>query len=234
MPSTMPHDALPDDAFELIETMLFHRELPLLELHLERLEASARYFDFAYAEADVRHALDARTAPLAHDARYKVRLTLRRDGTVRTSAERLGTPAHHVQRLALSAQRVDPGDVFFYHKTTRRAFYEDAFRQAQREGFDEVLFLNTRGEVTEGARSNVLVQLGDAWYTPPVSCGLLGGVYRRHLLQTRADVAERVLRLEDLYRADALYICNAVRGLREATLDLFGEKERAQRAAQNF
>ena len=36
--------------------------------------------------------------------------------------------------------------------------------------------------------------------TPPVECGLLPGVYRRHLLETRPDMEERVLMLEDLRR----------------------------------
>jgi para-aminobenzoate synthetase/4-amino-4-deoxychorismate lyase len=50
-------------------------------------------------------------------------------------------------------------------------------------------------------------------------CGLLAGVYRRHLLAMRPEIQERVLTLDDLRSADAVYLANAVRGLRRAIID---------------
>ena len=82
-----------------------------------------------------------------------------------------------------------------------------------------MLFLNTRGELTEGAISNVFVEKNGRWLTPPVQCGLLAGVYRRHLLETQANVEEQVLLVEDLRGAEAVYICNAVRGPRRVAID---------------
>jgi para-aminobenzoate synthetase/4-amino-4-deoxychorismate lyase len=52
-----------------------------------------------------------------------------------------------------------------------------------------------------------------------VSCGLLPGVYRRHLLES-GRAAEKVLRMQDLASADAVYICNAVRGCRRVTVQM--------------
>jgi para-aminobenzoate synthetase/4-amino-4-deoxychorismate lyase len=105
-----------------------------------------------------------------------------------------------------------------YHKTTHRPLYAQAFADALRDGFDDVLFLNLRGEVTEGAISNLFIVKDGRWFTPPIECGLLAGVYRRHLLETRPDIQERALREEDLRTADAIYLCNAVRGLRRITI----------------
>ena len=82
-----------------------------------------------------------------------------------------------------------------------------------------MLFLNLRGEVTEGAISNVFVEKDGRFFTPPVACGLLPGVFRRHLLATLSNVNERVLREEDLRGADAVYLANAVRGLRRVLID---------------
>ncbi len=78
--------------------------------------------------------------------------------------------------------------------------------ESQRRGFDDVLFLNLRGEVTEGAISNVFIEKDGRWFTPPIECGLLAGVYRRHLLETRPEIEERVLTIDDLRTADAVYI----------------------------
>jgi para-aminobenzoate synthetase/4-amino-4-deoxychorismate lyase len=106
-----------------------------------------------------------------------------------------------------------------FHKTTHRPLYAEAFKAATQAGFDDVLFLNLRGEVTEGAIHNLFVEKGGRLFTPPIECGLLAGVHRRHLLETRPDVSERVLHLEDLRQADAVYLSNAVRGLRLAVID---------------
>jgi para-aminobenzoate synthetase/4-amino-4-deoxychorismate lyase len=70
----------------------------------------------------------------------------------------------------------------------------------------------------EGAISNVFIEKEGQWFTPPVACKLLPGIYRRHLLETKPAAAERTLQLEDLASADAVYICNAVRGCREVTV----------------
>ena len=86
-----------------------------------------------------------------------------------------------------------------------------------------MLFLNLRGEVTEGAISNIFIEKDGRWFTPPIECGLLPGVYRRHLLETRPEIEERVLFEEDLRHADAIYLANAVRGLRRVEIELVRE-----------
>lgn len=121
-------------------------------------------------------------------------------------------------RVCISTERTDPADPMLYHKTTERALYARAFRQAARDGFDDVLFLNQRGEVTEGAISNVFIVKDGRWFTPPIECGLLAGVFRRHLLESRPEIEERVLSLDDLRSADAIYLTNAVRGLRRVEI----------------
>jgi len=118
----------------------------------------------------------------------------------------------------VASERVDGDDPLFYHKTTHRAVYAAAREAAQEHGYDEALLLNEAGAVTEGTISNVFARFGDRWVTPPVDSGLLGGVYRNYVLETRPYATEQTLTLDDLRAADALYCCNAVRGWVEATL----------------
>jgi len=216
------------DEFFLIETMLWNGEYPLLELHLDRLEDSAAYFDFACDRTAVRRALEDHARQFA-DQKFadaetskprKVRLLFDAEGRAQISGEVLppsGDP-NRIGRIYISDVRTDPADATLYHKTTHRELYNEAYEQAVRDGFDDVLFLNLRGKVTEGAISNVFVVKDGRWFTPPMECGLLAGVYRRHLLETRPEIEERVLSLEDLRQADAIYLCNAVRGLRRVIL----------------
>ena len=109
-----------------------------------------------------------------------------------------------------------------FHKTTHRPLYARAFKSATAAGCDDVLFLNLRGEVTEGAISNMFFEKDGRWMTPPIECGLLAGVYRRHLLETRPKIEERVFYESDLRTADAVYLANAVRGLRRVTIEWEG------------
>jgi para-aminobenzoate synthetase/4-amino-4-deoxychorismate lyase len=98
------------------------------------------------------------------------------------------------------------------HKTTDRAFYDDARRKA---GCFEVIFTDSAGFLTEGSFTSIFVERDGTLLTPPLSRGLLPGILRGELLeQGRATEAD--LRPEDL--AHGFCIGNAVRGLLRARL----------------
>jgi len=207
--------------FQLIETLLWQDGFPLLSFHLDRLEDSADYFGFACERAEVEDTLLAQAREFACKAPRKVRLLLARDGGLEVAAELLPRSAGAVKaaRGYIAIERTDSRDRMLFHKTTHRPAYARNFKAATEAGFDDVLFLNERGEMTEGAISNIFIETDGRWFTPPVECGLLAGVYRRHLLETRKEIEERVLYPEDLRQADAIYLANAVRGLRKVEID---------------
>jgi branched-chain amino acid aminotransferase len=62
-----------------------------------------------------------------------------------------------------------------------------AARAARRDGADEAVLANTRGELCEGTTSNVLVEHDEGLATPPLSSGCLGGVTRQLLLEWSQD-----------------------------------------------
>jgi para-aminobenzoate synthetase/4-amino-4-deoxychorismate lyase len=111
--------------------------------------------------------------------------------------------------VALARHPVDERDRFLYHKTTNRDVYDAA--RAQFPECDDVILWNSRGEITEATRANVVVRKGGRLLTPPVHSGLLAGVFRGHLLQS-GQVEEAVLYRQDIARADAVFLVNSVRG----------------------
>lgn len=120
--------------------------------------------------------------------------------------------------LTIAEERADRSDPLFYHKTSHRQVYDQALQSARDAGFDEALLLNDDGQVTEGTFSSFFIEKDDQLWTPPCDCGLLPGVYREYVLETEDRASERVLTLEDVRAADALYCCNAVRGWCRAVL----------------
>jgi branched-chain amino acid aminotransferase len=90
-----------------------------------------------------------------------------------------------------------------------------AAAEAQRAGFDEVVLLNERGEVSECTAANIFAVKGDKVLTPPLSSGCLEGVTRGVLMEVAADagtsVVEQTLRPEDLYSADEVFVTSTNR-----------------------
>ena len=117
--------------------------------------------------------------------------------------------------IALAAAPIDPANPFLYHKTTNRGLYEDAI--AARPGFDDVLLYNDRGEVTESTIANLVVESGGVLLTPPVSCGLLPGTLRAHLLE-EGRIREKVITLQDVIAPHACYLLNSVRGFHPVSI----------------
>lgn len=192
----------------LIETMRADGgEAPLLELHLARLISSARGLGFEFDLQAVGERIH-RAAASGEPAR--LRLLLWRDGTHEVTASPL-PPGAWTTASIYPEPLAEAGTWRCTCKTTARAHYDRAVAWAEASGADEALVLNARGEVMEGARSNVFIRRGDMLVTPPLASGGLGGVMRQWLVAKGAR--EQVLTPEDLHAAEAVYLTNAVRGV---------------------
>ena len=200
--------SIPD--FELVERLLFEpgRGYYLHDRHLRRLEASAGYFGFPFDEGRVRSSL----VEAASGARrpLDVRLTMARDGCVTVESSEVEAAPAEVTAVVARGVVVDDQDRFLYHGTSNRRVYETALAEARRRGAEEAVLRNQRGEVTEAAGGNLVVETGDGRYTPPLSSGLLPGTMRAELLAT-GRARERRLRVEDLTAARAVYRIDSVR-----------------------
>lgn len=228
----------PRPDFELIETLLWRPVSGywLLDFHLRRLAESARYLGFHLDAGQAILRLEAVAAAFdsqnAAGSARRVRLTLAKDGGLAIAAA--GCPAplcedlvddlpvqpvDHLPPVTFSGIQTDSGSLYLYHKTTRRTLYDEERQKAVADGCLEVFFTNERDEVTEGSISNIVIRRGGIFYTPPVRCGLLPGVFRSYLLEKRGTrLREAVLFREDLASADGVYLANSVRGLVQVRL----------------
>lgn len=196
--------------FELLESLLWEKNKGyfLLDQHLERLERSAAYFGFAVDLSAVRRRLLEDAARMKED-RYKVRLRVGEEGDASVDWEVISQATQRERRrVTLAREPIDPENPFLYHKTTDRAVYERAWRLTPDR--DDVLLWNPRGEVTESSIANVVIEKAGKRLTPPVSCGLLPGVFRAWLLE-RGEIEEGVVSLEDARNAQKMFLINSVR-----------------------
>src|SRR5450830_822474 len=203
--------------FSLFETIYATQEdgCRHLELHLQRLQQSAAYFHFRFDVQAIRALLAQTCLQLPADVPHRLRLDLFGDGELRVQLGALATLGARV-RAFISPQLLDGDDVFLRHKSSCRRVYDLAWKEAEQRGGFDMLFFNQHGELMEGGRSNVFVQLDGHWYTPPLSAGVLPGVMRTVLLQDQDwAAAEWMLTRGDLARAERVVLCNALRGVME-------------------
>jgi para-aminobenzoate synthetase/4-amino-4-deoxychorismate lyase len=202
-------------SFQLLETLLLEGgEYYLLERHLERVTASARYFGFACDTVAMRAALDR--VRLTHmDGHWKVRLLCSDDGVISATADAVEIDAEKTYRVAFARRPTDSRNAMLFHKTTDRRAYEDELRR--RADVDDLLFWNERGEVTESSIANVVLITEDRKWTPPRASGLLRGVLAAELINT-GELCERVITKEELTEARSFYLINSVRKWMRAVL----------------
>ncbi|MFN7941920.1 MAG: aminodeoxychorismate synthase component I [Thermoanaerobaculia bacterium] len=201
----------PAGGFELFETLLWRScgAARWLEHHLARLVASADHWGFPCDAPAARRAVAERGAALPRAA-HRLRLRLAPDGAFAVEVEEW-TARPRIWTVALAHRRVDSGDRFLFHKTTRRAVYDAALAAAP-PGIDEVLLVNERGELTEGTRTNLVLEIDGRRLTPRLEAGLLPGVARGRLLAA-GRIAEATLAPSDLARATRVWLVSSLRGI---------------------
>jgi para-aminobenzoate synthetase / 4-amino-4-deoxychorismate lyase len=210
---------LRDRTFELIESLRWENGgCTLLDLHLKRLERSAGYFVFSFDRESTQGAIAGCSSELTGDGAWKLRLVMNAAGACSVSAARLSEETSDVLQVRLWAEPMRSSDPWLQHKTTHRSLYDGALRVAQEAGCVDAVFLNEYGMLTEGAIHSILVRHGSVWRTPPLSAGILPGVYREHLLATRPEVLEQDIHVDELWNADEIYLMNAVRGMRRVQM----------------
>jgi para-aminobenzoate synthetase/4-amino-4-deoxychorismate lyase len=197
-----------DPGIKLIETL--RREggvYPMWRGHLERLRRSAEWLGFPLDEQALLRQLGVQ--PMA--GTWRVRLTLDKSGVIEVQSVPLDASPPGRLGATIAAARIDADDPLRRHKTTARCLYDEALRGlSPGSGVFDRVFLNQRGEVAEGARSNVFVERDGVLLTPPVASGALPGVLRAELLAT-GKARESVLLPADL--EGAFWLGNALRGL---------------------
>lgn len=202
-------------SFDLIESMRFDPDtgIALLELHLERMKASAAELGFSFDRHAARNHIHALCFELERAS--KVRLLCARSGAIALEAQDLAPPgAEPLACIALPIP-VDSGDWRLRHKTSDRGFYDDARHIAHSLDAQEAVLVRDDGLLTEGSWTSIFVERDGMLLTPPAALGLLPGVLRRSLIE-QGKAREAELTLDDL--ADGFLCGNAVRGLMAARL----------------
>lgn len=196
-----------DKPFSLLETILWKPNTGffLPDYHIQRLIDSASYFDFKLSHKQVETYLNEEIGPCTE--KIRVRLLYNRDKGFSHSTMVLKQNSLPL-KVTIANLRISSENIFIYHKTTIREHYDNAIFGCN--GFDDVLLLNERNEITEMTIGNIVVEIDGLLLTPHFECGLLRGVFRRKLLEDGV-IREAVITIDEIKRATKIFRINSVR-----------------------
>ena len=196
--------------FQLITTgKISQKHLLFKEEHIDRLRNAGRYFAYPFNPENLLQRIDAECQACHVEKDYRLRISISKSGDIDLCCQELTPfrPAFCQAQLCLQERSLQTP--FTYFKTTYRPHLTVAKQ--------EKIYHNENGELLETSIGNLVLQIAGKLYTPPINLGILPGIYRQHLLE-KGKVEEKVLTLEELARAEAIYGCNAVRGLYKLSL----------------
>ena len=204
---------------ELIETLRVDADgqIPLLELHLERVARSCTELGYDWDANIWLQAMHTALGQAPVNTPLRLRILWNANTSAHAQAQALPTLEGPLQ-LCLSKTPLPSQDPLLSHKTTHRPWYQDAATLLEKHPqlFD-VIFLDTQNRVCEGSRSNIyMLSVENIWLTPPMACGLLPGVQRQSLLDGGL-VQEAIITRRQLLGARAIRVSNALRGWLDAT-----------------
>ena len=99
-----------------------------------------------------------------------------------------------------------------YHKTLN---YGDCIlekRAATAAGINEKVFVNTKGQISEGTVSNIFFVRKNMIYTPQLSCGLLPGILREYVM-SKFSVVETIIYPDELMYYEECFVTNSLMGV---------------------
>lgn len=222
-----------------------NRHAILLEKHLERLQKSQDFFGFTHSI----------TASLVEDyikaqalEKAAVKIMLSEKNILITHRENPYTLEHFRAGFRLNISGVYRNETaqLTYHKSLN---YGENILEKQKSikmGYHEPIFLNSKGQIAEGATTNIFFIKGDKIYTPETSCGLLAGVVRAYLLE-QYSIEEASIYPHKLEIFDECFVTNALMGVmpvasignqaftkREQTKKISTDYQRAWGLSPNF
>ncbi len=177
-----------------------------LARHMRRAGTAAKKFNLVLPDEElIRSAIDQLLTAEPHMlGRLRLLFSDGRFVAVHQSYTEIVRPAK--LKIADESDRVD--SISF--KTFPYDHRTSLLQQAQRDGFDEVIYVSENGFVTEGAVSNFIFYIDGQWVTTPLSAGVLPGVQRAIVIE-RCGVTVRSVTREDLAKVSSAVVISSLK-----------------------
>jgi branched-chain amino acid aminotransferase len=217
----------------LFETFAVSKGIALWRFeHLQRMSKAAAEIGIPFPGDELENAIDALTHRLKEP--HVLRLTLTRGEGGRGLSGSVAKPTV-IGSLEPFDEKLRFQPVSLITSEIRRSLlspaarlktlsYMDnvlAARKAVAKGFDDALMLNSAGRVACSTIGNLFLEMDGQLVTPSLSEGVLPGIMRAAVIQQATFmgvvVKEKQVKVQDIARADTMFVTNSLRFLRNVT-----------------
>lgn len=222
------------------ETIAVENGQPVFfEMHLERLQRAMNFLGLPSCMREIRQkAAQALSKTQMQTGRNVLKIAVSAENIVVSTRKNNYLAADYEKGFTAdySTVRRNETSEFTYHKTLN---YGDCLfekRRAKARGIDEPVFLNMKGEICEGASTNIFFVKDAGLYTPPVNCGLLPGIMRNYVLE-HYPVTERVILPQEAASFDEMFVTNSLLGImpvRKLGKKEFSSRETGERLMKEY
>lgn len=201
----------------IFETIAVEKGQPLfLSWHLERMEKGLETLDISkkdFLEQAIPEKLEQylKEHPMEHGV---LKIMASESNFILTTRENPYTDADYKKGFRLDISRVFRNETspFTYIKSFHYGDNLLEKRKAKQNNYDETLFLNSKGQITETSASNIFFVKGKRIYTPSVECGLLDGIVRRYMKENY-DVQETIITPQEIKNFEEAFLTNSLMGI---------------------
>ena len=215
----------------VFETMLYKdKELILYDLHIKRLNESLKkiFINFKLNKKEYkRKIINLIKKNNLINKSSSVRITVTRGKSVRgidvkdnalptilISASPLENNLRlKPVRLGVSDIRRNESSPLSNLKTLNYLDNIVAKKISMNQGYDDVIFLNSKNNICCCSTSNIFYLIRGKFYTPPLSDGVLNGTIRAKLI-AKKKVAVKSIKLNNLLKCNEIFITNSIFGIR--------------------
>ena len=194
------------------ETIAVYNSVPiLLSYHLERLEKALSFFNIN-KKIDSKDVNDFISNNYIKDGVVKIMVS--KENITFTTRKNHYTKKDYEKGFTLDFSKVkrNESSPLTYYKTMNYGDNILEKRLASKRNIDEPIFLNSKGEICEGACSNLFFIKDNQLFTPATSCGLLEGTLRRYIL-SNYPVTETIIHPDEINTFDEVFLTNALMGI---------------------
>lgn len=216
-----------DDGFSyglgVFETIKLLKSKPMfLKQHIKRLESSLEYLEIINKEVKEKLSEDYilkfieenKEKYFNYSRVNALKIVVTKENIIFQLREAMYALEDYEEGIKVCTSQVKRNETssLVYHKTLNYGDNILEKRLATKKGYDEVVFFNTKGELSEGAISNVFLVKNKKIYTPTIKCGLLNGIIRQYIIENY-DCTETIIYKEDIKNYDEMFITNSLMGI---------------------
>lgn len=217
-----------DSLFETIR--IFNGKIPFLSFHMNRLKKGMNILGMIIPDDFVNIILSEINQFIEKKDNWRIRLTIfRNDGGLYTplnneiqfliEKERLDNSFFKLNEkglsLGISKEKLLSNHIYSAIKTGNSIAYILAANERKNNNWDDILIQNNKGEIAEALSSNLFLIINNEIITPRLSSACVAGTMRQFLLNNKTiKIKERNINKEKLNQADAIFITNAIQGMK--------------------